>query len=225
MYKLRKYTDNDYGFVYQVKKDAYIKYVEEIWGSWIEDKQREYFDTFISKYGNDVYAIYGMSMGGIVTAQLWQNKRLKVDKIIMESSPLMSSGKFMSKMLTNTYLILTHKTQQRNKKVVEQAVNSIISKDKLDVFLEMMDNMSDETIINYLKEVGKYKLPNNIDILDTNVYYYYATKINEMLAKKTAKYIKKNYPNSNIICFNGKGHCENSLLKPDEMIKELDKIL
>ena len=71
----------------------------------------------------------------------------------------------------------------------------------------------------------KHKLPNDIDILDTNVYYYYGTKINEMLAKKTAKYIKKNYPNSNIICFNGKRHCENSLLNPKEMIKELDKIL
>ena len=46
-----------------------------------------------------------------------------------------------------------------------------------------------------------------------------------MLAKKTAKYIKKNYPNSNIICFKGNGHCEYSLLNPNEMIKELDKIL
>ena len=171
-----------------------------------------------------MYAILGMSMGGVLTATIWENKRLKTDKIIMESSPLMSSGKFMTKMLTNTYLMLTHKTQQRDKKVVEQAINFIISKDKLDVFLEMMDNMSDETIINYLKAVGKYKLPNNIDTLDTNVYYYYGTKINEMLAKKTAKYIKKNYPNSNIICFNGKGHCENSLLNPKEMIKELDKV-
>jgi len=121
--------------------------------------------------------------------------------------------------------MLTHKTQQRDKKVVEQAVNSIISKDKLDVFLEMMDNMSDETIINYLKAVGEYKLPNNIDTLNTNVYYYYGTKINEMLAKKTAKYIKKYYPNTNTICFKGKGHCENSLLNPKEMIKELDKII
>jgi len=186
---------------------------------------KEIEDYYISKYGNDVYAIYGMSMGGVVTAQLWQNKRLNAEKIIMESSPLMSSGKFMSKMLTNTYLMLTHKTQQRDKKVVEQAVGSIISRDKLDVFLEMMDSMSDETIINYLKAVRKYKLPNNINTPNTNVYYYYGTKINEMLAKKTAKYIKKNYPNSNIICFNGKGHCENSLLNPDEMIKELDKIL
>jgi len=186
---------------------------------------KEIEDYYISKYGNDVYAIYGMSMGGVVTAQLWQNKRLNAEKIIMESSPLMSSGKFMSKMLTNTYLMLTHKTQQRDKKVVEQAVGSIISRDKLDVFLEMMDSMSDETIINYLKAVRKYKLPNNINTPNTNVYYYYGTKINEMLAKKTAKYIKKNYPNSNIICFNGKGHCENSLLNPNEMIKELDKIL
>lgn len=186
---------------------------------------KEIEDYLISNYGKDVYAILGMSMGGVLTATIWENKRLKTDKIIMESSPLMSSGKFMTKMLTNTYLMLTHKTQQRDKNVVEQAVNSIISKDKLDVFLEMMDNMSDETIINYLKAVEKYKLPNDIDILDTNVYYYYGTKINEMLAKKTAKYIKKNYPNSNIICFNGKGHCENSLLNPKEMIKELDKIL
>lgn len=57
MYTLRKYTDKDYEFVYQVKKDAYIKYVEEIWGKWIEDKQREYFDSFISKYGNELYII------------------------------------------------------------------------------------------------------------------------------------------------------------------------
>ena len=89
----------------------------------------------------------------------------------------------------------------------------------------MMDNMSEETIINYLKEVGKYKLPSNINTPNTNIYYYYGTKIKELLAKKTAKYIKKHYPNSHIICFKGKGHCENSLFKPKEMIKELDKVL
>lgn len=30
---LRKYTNNDYNFVYQVKKNAYKKYVEECWGA------------------------------------------------------------------------------------------------------------------------------------------------------------------------------------------------
>ena len=41
---------------------------------------KEIEDYYISKYGNDVYAIYGMSMGGVVTAQLWQNKRLNAKK-------------------------------------------------------------------------------------------------------------------------------------------------
>lgn len=57
LYKLRKYINSDYEFVYQVKKDAYIKYVEEIWGAWQEERQREYFDSFITKYGNELYII------------------------------------------------------------------------------------------------------------------------------------------------------------------------
>jgi len=85
--------------------------------------------------------------------------------------------------------------------------------------------MSDTTIINYINGIGSFKLSNKIDIKNTNVYYYHGTKANEILAKETAKYIKKYYSNSNIICFKGKGHCENSLLNPKEMIKELDKIL
>ena len=37
MITLAPYTDGDYEFVYEVKKNAYKKYVEECWGVWIED--------------------------------------------------------------------------------------------------------------------------------------------------------------------------------------------
>ena len=131
----------------------------------------------------------------------------------------------MTLMMTKQYLMLTHKTQARDKRVVAQAVNSIIPEDKLDVFLEMMDNMSDTTITNYIRQIGSYKLPSDIDTPNTEVYYYYGTKINELLAKKTAEYIRNNYPNSKIKCFQGKGHCEDSLLNPSVMIAELDAVL
>ena len=49
--------------------------------------------------------------------------------------------------------------------------------------------------------------------------------MNELLAKKTAEYIRKNYPSSKIKCFQGKGHCEDSLLNPSVMIAELDVAL
>ena len=147
-------------------------------------------------------------MGGVLASKLWENKKLNFQNVILESSPLMSSNKFITKILTYSYLILTHKTQKRDKKTINKAINSIITKDKLDYFLELIDNISDKTIENYLKEIGKYKLSNNIDTPNTKIYYYHGTKINEMLAKKTAKYISKNYINSKVICFKGKGHCE-----------------
>lgn len=166
-----------------------------------------------------------MSMGGVLTSQIWQNKKLDIDKVILESSPLISYNRLMTLMMTKQYLMLTHKTQARDKRVVAQAVNSIIPEDKLDVFLEMIDNMSDTTITNYIRQIGSYKLPSDIDTPNTEVYYYYGTKINELLAKKTAKYIRNNYPNCKIKCFQGKGHCEDSLLNPSVMIAELDTVL
>ena len=190
-----------------------------------EESAKDIEDYIISRYGNNVFAIYGMSMGGVLTSQIWQNKKLDIDKVILESSPLISYNRLMTLMMTKQYLMLTHKTQARDKRVVTQAVNSIIPKDKLDVFLAMMDNMSDTTITNYIRQIGSYKLPSNIDTPNTEVYYYYGTKINELLAKKTAEYIRRNYPNSKIKCFQGKGHCEDSLLNPSVMITELDNVL
>lgn len=52
-YTTRKYNDEDYEFVYQLKKDSYIKYVEANWGTWNEEDQRKYFEKFINTVKND----------------------------------------------------------------------------------------------------------------------------------------------------------------------------
>ena len=56
-YILEPYTDEYYDFVYDVKKNAYIKYVEECWGKWVEEDQKEYFKKFIGTYKNSSYII------------------------------------------------------------------------------------------------------------------------------------------------------------------------
>lgn len=56
-YILVPYTEEYYDFVYEVKKNAYIKYVEECWGQWDEEAQKEYFKKFISTYKNNSYII------------------------------------------------------------------------------------------------------------------------------------------------------------------------
>lgn len=80
--------------------------------------------------------------------------------------------------------------------------------------------MSDTSITNSINSIAAYKLPTNLDTR-TEIYYFHGTAPNEMLAKKSAKYISKHYPNASIMCFKGKAHCENSLFHPEIMIKEL----
>lgn len=55
-YKLIKIKEKDYNFIYELKKNAYIKYVEEIWG-WNEEFQRKKFKEFIDKYKEYTYLI------------------------------------------------------------------------------------------------------------------------------------------------------------------------
>jgi len=49
IYTFRKYEDNDYNFIYELKKNAYKKYVEEIWGEWNDEKQHMFFDNYIAQ--------------------------------------------------------------------------------------------------------------------------------------------------------------------------------
>ena len=55
--KLVPYTDEDYDFVYEVKKNAYKKYVEECWGPWNDEVQRELFQKFITAVKDNAYII------------------------------------------------------------------------------------------------------------------------------------------------------------------------
>ena len=72
--------------------------------------------------------------------------------------------------------------------------------------------------------VSYNKLSQRINTPNTVVYFFHGTAVNEILAKKSAKYVKKHHPNTTVKCFKGKFHCENALVNPEIMIVELDKI-
>lgn len=82
MIKLVPYTDDDYEFVYEVKKNAYKKYVEECWGSWIEEDQRTYFEKFISTVRNNAYIIFdGDKKIGFYNGEILENGNYEVGNI------------------------------------------------------------------------------------------------------------------------------------------------
>lgn len=80
--KLVPYTDADYEFVYEVKKNAYKKYVEECWGAWIEEDQRKYFENFITAIKDNAFIIvYGDKKIGFYNGELLENGNYEVGNI------------------------------------------------------------------------------------------------------------------------------------------------
>ena len=177
-----KYYEKDYHIIVPIlpghnpkKKEEFISFKE---------CANEIEDYIISNYGNDVYAIFGMSMGGVLTATIWENKRLNIKKVVFDGSPLVSINSFIKKFMIKFYIDITHKSQQREQKTLEQAVNNIITRDKLKFLLQALDYMSYVTIVNYIDGIGNFKLSNKIDTRETNIYYYHGTKTNECWQRK-----------------------------------------
>lgn len=76
------YTDEDYEFVYEVKKNAYKKYVEECWGAWNEEDQKTYFEKFINTVRNNAYIIMnGKTRIGFYNGEVLENGNYEIGNI------------------------------------------------------------------------------------------------------------------------------------------------
>ncbi len=190
----------------------------------LADTASELEDYYISQHGDKAFAVYGMSMGGALVAQLLQNQRIYFEKIVFDGSPLVPSNFVVRKFMHGFYSNITKKAQGRDDKTLRQATKRVIPEMYLDNFLQVLDNMSDATVKNAVDSITSFRLSDSIDLNGTELYYFHGTSLNEMLAKKSARYLSEHYPDTVIKSFKGKGHCENALHYPDIMIKELDAI-
>lgn len=76
------YSDEDYEFVYEVKKEAYKKYVEKNWGTWNEKEQRKYFDNFIATVKNNAFIImYEKTKIGFYNGEIISNGNYEISNI------------------------------------------------------------------------------------------------------------------------------------------------
>ncbi len=188
------------------------------------DAAREIEDFCIRRWGENVHGVYGASMGGVLAATLWQNQRLHFRHVIFDGSPLLSLNPLMHGVMRQFYLNITLKTKHRHEKTLKQAVGTIISQEHLPAFLNVLDHMSDTTITRCLAGIAGFTLAPNIPG-NVNIHFFHGTAPNEMLAKASAKYLQKHYPTVTVHCFRGKGHVEDLLFHPENLIRELDRIL
>lgn len=178
----------------------------------------EYY--IIDNLNGKVYAVCGISMGGAVSAVMWKNGRIKMEKLIMDGSPFGKLPKFMIDIMVLNYLKIVHSSQKRDPKTLEGFKKNLLPEKYLPNYLAFIDKMSDETVTNIVYSVFDDNYPDNV-VSDADVLFMHGTKANEVVAVKAAKRLKKEYPNIRIICRKGHIHCENALFHPDKWYSEI----
>ena len=80
--RLVPYTDEYYDFVYEVKKNAYKKYVEECWGKWDDIDQKKRFKESMEKSFDRTYIImFNNESIGFYQGQLVNEKTYYIENI------------------------------------------------------------------------------------------------------------------------------------------------
>ena len=181
------------------------------------EKEAEEIEKYInSNYGNGVFALFGLSMGGAIAYEILKNKKLIIKNAILDGAPLVSSGKFVSRIMENNYVQIAEKSKARNKKTLNNFSRNFLPEKYLQDYLSFIDNTDEQSIRNMVMSVGKGRFDATLRLSNTKLLYLHGTKANEALAKKSSKLIAKHYPDATVVCFKGDGHIECAIYEPDD---------
>ncbi len=188
-------------------------------------QEAQQIESYITEnHGGKVFAVCGISMGGVIAHELWKNGVISIRKLIMDGAPLKAMPKIAIKIMTNNYLMIIRKSRQRDKKTMEGFVNNCAPERCLDSYLKIADNMSDQSIRNLTASACSQTLCSDI-VSDTQVLFIHGTKGNEVVSSKVGRLIRKYYPDSEVYCFKGYAHCEAAIYKPQEWLRIAEPFL
>lgn len=112
---------------------------------------REIEDYCASQGIRDVWAVYGMSMGGVLASHLWMNKTLSIYKVIMESSPLIKWEKIVTNMFTKQYITITQKAFTNRHLSIVPGFTANRSSIHLFCAFDLFPLLNSTTLIFYMK--------------------------------------------------------------------------
>ena len=113
--------DLGYWLYYFVIVPALDGHIEEEASEYIsvDDEAKKITSYVLDNYGEDIFAICGLSMGGAITYKIFESRRLNIQNVIMDGAPLLPLGKLPIWFMTKSYISIVHKSKKRDDKVIE----------------------------------------------------------------------------------------------------------
>ncbi len=190
----------------------------------IEKEAETLKEFYLSHYGTEIYMVIGMSMGGAIAFDFLADGKVHAEYLIFDSGVFVSTPPLLLNISNKMQLSCKNGTKQRNQKTLEN-LNKAYGSKLAPYYIELADKMSDENLLAALNAIGHFQMPQKLAIENTKIIAFHGTVFMELLAKKSAKYLKRMFPNAVIKVFPGYQHGELSVNRPEEFVNEIEKAI
>lgn len=191
----------------------------------IERAAEEIESYLLDRSEGAAFAVCGQSLGGCVASVLWARGVVNIDRVLLEGAPLVPQPRLLTALMERQYLALLRKVKVRDGKTLRRAEKSFLPKRLMPAFVDMMEAMTEESVRNFVRSTGGFRLPSCAAGVTENVEYYYGTTLNEALSKRSARLLAERYPFVKLVRLEGYKHCEMSLFRSREFSDVLESFL
>lgn len=103
---------------------------------------------FQEKNIDTIDVLCGLSLGGKIAYEIWQDGRLSIYNLILDGAPLVSCPKIAQSIMIRNYIKIVHQSKAREKKVIESFKKHFLPEKYLDSYLKIADFMTDQSLEN-----------------------------------------------------------------------------
>lgn len=164
----------------------------------MEEECEKIEQEIMSHYGGKIKAAYGCSLGGSFVSLLIQRKRIHIDHGIIGSSDMDEAGKIMATIQTSIVTPIMYKMVHTGTlpKFVEKKIAQMddSKKNLVNGFLDMFGIgspwITKSSIYNQFYSDLVTKVQHNIDVPNTKIHVFFATKMGKKYEKRYHTYFK-----------------------------------
>ena len=187
--------------------------------------EAEEIEQFFQKKNIEtIDVLCGISLGGKISHEIWKNGKLTISNLILDGAPLVSCPKIAERIMINNYIKIIHQSKTRDKKVLESFKKQFLPEKYLNNYLKIADFMTDKSMENLTRAAFKDSMCKDVNN-QSKILFMHGTKGNEILSKKSARLMKKYYPETKVICFKGDLHCYKAIYEPEKWLQVVDTFL
>ncbi len=208
--------------IYAIALNAHTEECASEFVSVLEEAE-EIIRFFTERGIETIDVLCGISLGGKIGHEIWKSGKLHIRNLVMDGAPLAACPGFAVGIMIHSYKDIIHKSKKRDAGVMKSYRN-FLPEQYLNSYLKIADLFTDQSMENIVKTVfagGKTGVSGS----ESRVLFIHGTKANEILSKKSAKILKKNYPAAEVVCFRGDAHCHKAIYEPERWTEVVKKFL